>query len=70
MGIGGLLPLVSSITENVHLSKYSGKRVAVDTYVWLHKAAYSCAEELCRNIPTTKYLLRIFINEMINNNNK
>ena len=30
----------------VSVSKYAGKRAAVDAYSWLHKGAYSCALEL------------------------
>lgn len=55
MGIAGLLPLLQSITEPVHISKYKGKKVAVDSYVWLHKGAFNCAEELCLGKPTNKY---------------
>lgn len=56
MGIQGLLPVLSSITTDVHVGEYAGQRVAVDAYCWLHKAAYSCSAELCQNIPTTKYV--------------
>ena len=54
MGIKGLLPLLKEVTEDVHLADFRGKRAAVDAYVWLHKGAYTCAEELCMNRPTTK----------------
>jgi len=56
MGIQGLLPLLSTVTEDVHVSKYNGQRVAIDAYVWLHKGAYCCSMELAQGIPTDKYI--------------
>lgn len=46
MGIPGLLQLLKPVMTDVHLSALSGKRVAVDAYVWLHKGAFCCALEL------------------------
>lgn len=54
MGIQGLLPTLKSITTTIHVSKYSGKRIAIDAYSWLHKGAYSCSRELCEGTPTDK----------------
>ena len=34
MGIQGLLPLLKSITEDVHLSQYANTKVAVDALCW------------------------------------
>ncbi|KAF9541251.1 Rad2 nuclease [Mortierella hygrophila] len=56
MGIQGLLPLLKSIERPVHLKDYAGKTLAVDGYVWLHKGAFSCAQELCLGQPTIKYV--------------
>eukprot|EP01103_Thecamoeba_quadrilineata_P005916 TRINITY_DN1565_c2_g1_i1.p1 TRINITY_DN1565_c2_g1~~TRINITY_DN1565_c2_g1_i1.p1 ORF type:complete len:686 (+),score=183.40 TRINITY_DN1565_c2_g1_i1:85-2142(+) len=56
MGISNLLPSLKSITTDVNVSKYANKKVAIDTYCWLHKAVYSCSTELCQNIPTEKYI--------------
>ncbi|KAF9081125.1 Rad2 nuclease [Mortierella sp. AD031] len=56
MGIQGLLPLLKSIERPVHLRDYAGKTLAVDGYVWLHKGAFSCAQELCLGQPTQKYV--------------
>ncbi|XP_008943034.1 PREDICTED: exonuclease 1, partial [Merops nubicus] len=36
--------------------KYKGQAVAVDTYCWLHKGAYACAEKLARGEPTDAYV--------------
>lgn len=54
MGINGLLPKLKSISKEKHVSEY--KRVGVDGYVWLHRGALTCANEICQNIPTTLYL--------------
>jgi exonuclease-1 len=56
MGISGLLPLLSSITTDAHISQFANKKVAIDIYCWLHKGAYSCSTELCQNIPTDGYI--------------
>ncbi|KAG9392557.1 Exonuclease 1 EXO1 [Carpediemonas membranifera] len=57
MGIKGLLPIFKNITEdNVHISQFAGKRAAVDGFVWLHRYAVACAEDLCTGFPTNKFI--------------
>ncbi|KAJ7522352.1 hypothetical protein O6H91_18G007700 [Diphasiastrum complanatum] len=56
MGIQGLLPAIKSVTTPVHVKEYAGKTVAVDTYSWLHKGAFTCCKELCKGQPTFKYV--------------
>ncbi|KAF9171341.1 Rad2 nuclease [Mortierella sp. AD010] len=56
MGIQGLLPLLKSIEKPVHLKDYAGQTLAVDGYVWLHKGAFACAQELCLDQATQKYV--------------
>ncbi|KAG0043997.1 Rad2 nuclease [Gryganskiella cystojenkinii] len=56
MGIQGLLPLLKSIEKPVNLKDYAGKTLAIDGYVWLHKGAFACAQELCLGQPTQKYV--------------
>ena len=56
MGIQGLLPLLKSISDPVHVSSYAGQRVGVDAYAWLHRAAHNCATELALGLPTDKHL--------------
>jgi exonuclease-1 len=46
MGIGGLLPFLKDAIETVHLKQLEGYVVAVDTYCWIYKGAFSCAEQL------------------------
>ncbi|CAO3609604.1 unnamed protein product [Cunninghamella echinulata] len=56
MGISGLLSLTKSIQKAVHIKEYSGKRVAVDGNVWLHRGAFGCAKELALGDSTTAYI--------------
>ncbi|XP_022139995.1 exonuclease 1 isoform X2 [Momordica charantia] len=56
MGIQGLLPLLKSIMVPIHIKDLEGSSVAVDTYSWLHKGAFSCSKELCNAIPTSKHI--------------
>lgn len=54
MGIPGLLPLLKDITNKRHIKDFAGKRAAIDGYGWLYKGAYSCAREICEDVPTDK----------------
>ncbi|KAJ1311179.1 hypothetical protein OPQ81_009680 [Rhizoctonia solani] len=56
MGIQGLLPLLKSIHINTNIAAFSGKTLAVDGYVWLHRGAYACAVQLVKGQYTTKYV--------------
>ncbi|NXP45776.1 EXO1 Exonuclease, partial [Heliornis fulica] len=57
MGIHGLLQFIKEAAEPSHVKKYKGQAVAVDTYCWLHKGAYACAEKLARGEPTDLYVV-------------
>ncbi|XP_060099491.1 exonuclease 1 [Heteronotia binoei] len=57
MGIPGLLQFIKEAAEPTHVKKYKGQVVAVDTYCWLHKGAYACAEKLARAEPTDQYVI-------------
>ena len=50
MGIQGLLPFLKPIQRTQHLSEFSGKTVAVDAYVWLHRGIYTCSTELASSL--------------------
>ena len=50
----GLLPLLKSIQKPTELKKLQGQTLGVDGYGWLHRAAYSCADELAQGKPTKK----------------
>ncbi|KAL6546444.1 hypothetical protein OROMI_022165 [Orobanche minor] len=56
MGIQGLLPLLKSIMNPIHIKELDGCFVAVDTYSWLHKGALSCSTDLCKGQPTSKHI--------------
>ncbi|KAM5146784.1 exonuclease 1 isoform 1-T2 [Mantella aurantiaca] len=56
MGIQGLLQFLKEASEPVHASQYKGQTVAVDTYCWLHKGAFACAEKLAKGEPTDQYV--------------
>ncbi|KPM35733.1 hypothetical protein AK830_g10850 [Neonectria ditissima] len=59
MGVSGLLPLLKSIQKPTELKNYAGQTLGVDTYGWLHRAAYSCALELGQDKPTQKYITSV-----------
>ncbi|XP_001368520.1 exonuclease 1 isoform X1 [Monodelphis domestica] len=56
MGIQGLLQFIKEASEPIHIKKYKGQVVAVDTYCWLHKGAFACAEKLAKGEPTDQYV--------------
>lgn len=56
MGVANLLPLLGPITKRIPLSTFKGKRIAIDGYVWLHRAAFSCASDLVKDPGTPKIL--------------
>ncbi|XP_068920577.1 exonuclease 1 [Petaurus breviceps papuanus] len=57
MGIQGLLQFIKDASEPIHIKKYKGQVVAVDTYCWLHKGAFACAEKLAKGEPTDQYVV-------------
>ena len=56
MGIQGLLPLLKSISDPIHVSAYAGRRVGIDAYAWLHRGGHMCATELALHLPTDRHL--------------
>lgn len=49
MGITGLIPfLLDKASSEIRISKIRGQTVAIDTYCWLHKGAFACADKLAR----------------------
>lgn len=56
MGVNGLLPILSEIQEKGTLERYRGKTLAIDTFGWLHRGLISCAQELCLDQPTRRYI--------------
>lgn len=56
MGIQGLLPSVDSVSIKCKIDLFKGKRVAIDTYVWLHRSAANCAESIVLGKPTKVHI--------------
>lgn len=55
MGVAGLLPVLKPVAESASLERYRGKTVAIDTYSWLHKAVFCCADKIVMDMPTKAY---------------
>ncbi|KAK9171982.1 XPG I-region family protein [Cryptosporidium meleagridis] len=56
MGIQGLLPNVDNISIKSKIDMFKGKRVAIDTYGWLHRSAANCAESMVLGKPTRVHI--------------
>lgn len=63
MGIDGLLPLLRPATAKEHISKFRGKRLAVDALPWLYKGCYGYAFELNQNVPVNDFMY--YISQML-----
>lgn len=61
MGITGLIPFLEKSSTKINVRNLRGSSVAVDTYCWLHKGSYSCADKLCRGEKTDRYFIYIYI---------
>nr|XP_039251722.1 exonuclease 1-like isoform X2 [Styela clava] len=56
MGIQGLLKFLKDATSEIHIREYAGRCVAVDTYCWLHRGAFACADKLAKGEKTDQYV--------------
>lgn len=56
MGITGLLPFVKPASSERHLSTLRGQTAAIDSYCWLHKGAFGCAEKIAMGEATDMYV--------------
>lgn len=56
MGITGLIKFLGKASSDVHLKDIRGSTVVVDTYCWLHKGAFGCAEKLAIGEDTDQYM--------------
>ncbi|XP_012534388.2 exonuclease 1 [Monomorium pharaonis] len=57
MGITGLLPFLEKSSRKTNIKEFSGGTVAIDSYCWLHKGAFSCADKLMMGQATNAYVL-------------
>ena len=46
MGIKGLHEILRPYYEEVHVSKYRGRRVGIDGNAWLHRGVFSCCMDI------------------------
>lgn len=56
MGISGLIPFLENASKSVNMRDLQGSSVAVDSYCWLHRGIFACAEKLVRGEHTDVYL--------------
>ncbi|XP_034196050.1 exonuclease tos isoform X2 [Osmia lignaria lignaria] len=56
MGITGLLPFLEKCSERTNINKFSGGTVAIDTYCWLHRGVFACADKLSMGQQTKAYI--------------
>ncbi|XP_047993369.1 exonuclease 1 [Leguminivora glycinivorella] len=61
MGITGLIPFLEKASRRANVGEFSGCTVVIDSYCWLHKGAFACADKLVRGEETDihiKYCLK------------
>lgn len=56
MGIQGLFKFIQNATDNVHIKQFAGQTIAVDTYCWIHRGCFACADKLAMKAPTDVYV--------------
>ncbi|CAL7945753.1 unnamed protein product [Xylocopa violacea] len=56
MGITGLLPFIEKASRKTNINEFAGSTVAIDSYCWLHRGAFSCADKLVMGQQTDAYV--------------
>ncbi|XP_076751567.1 exonuclease tos [Xylocopa sonorina] len=56
MGITGLLPFLEKSSKKTNINEFAGSTVAIDSYCWLHKGVFSCADKLVMGQQTDAYV--------------
>jgi exonuclease 1 len=56
MGVTGLLQSLKPVIKPSNISQFRNKRVAVDTYSWIHKALYGYLDDLIQNENSVKWI--------------
>ncbi|CAK1550619.1 unnamed protein product [Leptosia nina] len=72
MGITGLIPFIEKASRRANINEFSGSTVAIDSYCWLHKGAFACADKLVRGEETDihiRYCLK-YVTMLLSNNIK
>lgn len=62
MGITGLLPFLDVSSKRTNINEFAGGTVAIDSYCWLHKGVFPCADKLTMGQPTDAYETYCFNN--------
>lgn len=57
MGIQGLLPYLKKASRQANIREFKGCTVAIDSYCWLHRGAFACAEKLAVGEKTDQLVL-------------
>ncbi|KAK2576478.1 hypothetical protein KPH14_005809 [Odynerus spinipes] len=72
MGITGLLPFLEKSSRWTNIKEFAGGSVAIDSYCWLHKGIFSCAEKISIGEPTDAYVIYCmkFIDMLLKHNIK
>ncbi|CAG9320814.1 EXO1_2 [Blepharisma stoltei] len=56
MGIQGLLQLLKPLMTEKRIDEYSGQRIGVDSYCWLHKSVFTCSKDLAEGRSTKRHI--------------
>ncbi|XP_013171947.1 PREDICTED: exonuclease 1-like isoform X2 [Papilio xuthus] len=56
MGITGLIPFLEKASRRANVGEFNGCTVAIDSYCWLHKGAFACADKLVQGLETDIYV--------------
>lgn len=56
MGIQGLIPFCEQATKQITIADIRGRTLAVDSYCFLHKGAYSCSDKIVKKIKTSSHI--------------
>ena len=67
MGIQGLLPLLKSSSRQANIVEFKGCTVAIDSYCWLHRGAFACAEKLALGEATDQYVYIVLFKLVVKN---
>lgn len=51
-----MIPFLEKASSRCHLRELRGQCVAIDSYCWLHKGAFACADKLARGEPTDVHI--------------
>ncbi|CAF0761738.1 unnamed protein product [Didymodactylos carnosus] len=56
MGITGLLPLLKPASRDANITEFNGCTAAVDTYCWIYRGCFGCADKIAQGTPCSGYV--------------